>query len=56
MQHLLDLVGDRALDEHFNDAATVMIPNNAHHPGLRQGDNQEEDIEESNNELDLNKD
>ena len=56
MQHLLDLAGDRTLDEHLNDAAAVMIPNNAHHPGPNQGENQEVDIEESNNELDLNKD
>ena len=53
---MLDLAGDRALDEHFNDAAAVIIPNNTHNPGPRQGDNQEEDIEDPDDKLDLNKD
>ena len=46
MQHLLDLEEDKDLNEHFNDAATDMIPSNAYNPEPRQGDNQEEEIED----------
>ena len=52
MQHLLDLAGDRALNEHFNDAAIDMIPSNTQNPGPHQGDNVEEDIEDSEDALD----
>ena len=47
VQHLLDIAGDKSLNEHFNDAAADEIPNNVHNPGPHQGDNVEEDIENS---------
>ena len=55
VQHLLDIAGDKSLNEHFNDAATGEIPNNAHNPGPHQGNKVEEEIEDSDDMLDLNK-
>ena len=46
VQHLLDIAGDRDLNEHFNDAATENIPNNEHNPEPRRGDNEEEEIDD----------
>ena len=42
---MLDLAGDKSLNEQFNDAAADEIPNNAHNPGSHQGDKVEEEIE-----------
>ena len=52
VQHLLDIAGDKSLNELFNDAAADEIPNNVHNPGPHQGDNVEEDIEDSEDALD----
>ena len=38
VQHLIDIAGDKSLNEHFNDDATGNIPNNAHNPGSHKGD------------------
>ena len=38
VQHLLDIAGDKSLNEQFNDAAADEIPSNAHNPGSHQGD------------------
>ena len=52
---MLDIAGDKSLNEHFNYAATDEIHNNVHNPGPHQGGNVEEDIEDSDDMLDLNK-
>ena len=55
VQHLIDIAGDKSLNEHFNDAAADEIPNNVHNLGSHQGGNVEEEIEDSDDMLDLNK-
>ena len=52
VQHLLDIAGDKSLNEHFNDAAAGEIPNNAHNPCSHRGDLVEEEIENSDNGID----
>ena len=52
VQYLLDLAGDKSLNEHYNDAATDEIPSNAHNPGSHQGDKVEEEIEDADDNLD----
>ena len=47
VKHLLDIEGDKSLNEHFNDADAGEIPNNAHNLGSHQGGNVEEEIENS---------
>ena len=47
VQHLIDIEGDKYLNEHFNDAAADKIPNNVHNLGSHQGGNEEEEIENS---------
>ena len=47
VQHLLEIAGDKSLNEHFNDAAADEIPNNVHNLGSHQGGNEEEEIENS---------
>ena len=44
---MLDIAGDKSLNEQFNDAAADEIPNNVHNLGSHQGGNVEEEIENS---------
>ena len=53
---MLDIAGDKSLNEHFIDATAGDFPNNVHNPGSHQGDKVEEDIEDSDNGLDPYKD
>ena len=49
---MMDLAGDKSLNEHFNDAAADEIPSNAHNSGSHQDDKVEEEIEDADDGID----
>ena len=49
---MIDIEGDKSLNEHFNVAVAGEIPNNFHNLGSHQGGNEVEEIEDSDNGID----